>query len=496
MTRTLVLAALCGAAGLLVAACSDTVPGCVQGKQELCPCPGGGEGIQVCSADNTFGPCQCSGGPGADASTDTSGGDAGVVDALSDGASADVSTTPDAVVDTPPPLSDIIIGAPDIPFDGYVSVTDASSDAQTSGNCGSPCGYGALKGLVCAPNATTNISGALVTVTATTCDGTVQTYQTYSLPDGTYYFPDLPCGTHVVTVTIGQWEREYPLVVNAGELTDHTGALTKVCFASNSVPIAVLWGQWDHQEDLLADLGISGDVYDYSFDFYNDTHPDDIEAVQMLRDPAWLNQYKIIFFNCGSAAQDWVNMYPEIGTNLNQFVNQGGSLYASDLAWAYLEAAFPNAIDFFGSNDLPNGPSNNGPQVVQGNKTYAATIDDQNLADYVGTTTFTTTYGAGPLIAVQEAAPVAEVHVKGIVHVDPPSPAVCGDGICDSSEVVGCADCPDLFSAVDFVTHAGPMVISYQPAPGTGRIVYTTFHNDEQADDIMTKLLYYLVFIL
>ncbi len=44
---------------------------------------------------------------------------------------------------------------------------------------------------------------------------------------------------------------------------------------------------------------------------------------------------------------------------------------------------------------------------------------------------------------------------------------------------------------------AGPVVLSHQPAvPGAGRVVYTTFHNDEQADKLMVKILNYLVFLL
>ncbi|HZL93344.1 MAG TPA: hypothetical protein VFB99_06855, partial [Vicinamibacterales bacterium] len=35
---------------------------CTPGRQETCPCEGGGQGIQVCGADGTFGACDCAAG--------------------------------------------------------------------------------------------------------------------------------------------------------------------------------------------------------------------------------------------------------------------------------------------------------------------------------------------------------------------------------------------------------------------------------------------------
>ena len=53
----------------------------------------------------------------------------------------------------------------------------------------------------------------------------------------------------------------------------------------------------------------------------------------------------------------------------------------------------------------------------------------------------------------------------------------------------------------EFLNFAGPAVVRFQPqatagSPSLGRIVYTTFHNDEQADALMQNILNYLVFLL
>jgi len=116
--------------------------------------------------------------------------------------------------------------------------------------------------------------------------------------------------------------------------------------------------------------------------------------------------------------------------------------------------------------------SDDGPQQVAGNQEVPATIVDATLAEHVGSSVFTAVYGAGPLIAVQEVAAAGTQHVIGPVELD--------DG--------------DAFTPA--TKHVGPLVMSYKPAPGSGTLVFTTFHNDEQADEVMLGILYYLVFLL
>jgi len=460
-----------GLALAALAACSDdetALSTCVPGKVEACPCTGGGAGVQTCSAAGTFGPCECGLAGDATAATD---GDATA------GTGGDATTATDGA-------------ASDIP----VFVGDAVADVTPSDHC-EPCGYGSVRGRVCSPSQHVGIPNAIVTITAIDCDGVAKTYTTRTAPDGDYDFGQIPCGTHQVHVDAGAFGRAYDVEVVTGQLTDLSGAAQKVCLAGEATPIAVFWGQWDEQEDLLGDLGFVFTFFDYEQEYFDGTPSQDIEAVKVLRDPARLSAYRILFFDCGSAALGWVDRYPEIATNLYDFVMGGGSIYASDLAWAYVEAAFPSAIDFYGADDLPDVPQAlDGPQRVKGQKDYAATIEDPVLATYAGATTFTTRYGAGPLIAVQAAGPGTTVHVRGIVHVELPR-AQCGDGICDPSEVLQCADCTSLIPD-DHVVHAGPMVLSHTPPGGAGRVVYTTFHNDEQADELMRKILYYLVFQL
>lgn len=423
-----------------------------------CPCAGGQVGTQTCKEDGSgwgdCGPCT----PGFEAADGAGSSDSGS------------STTDDAATDAQPEVwshdAALDVGPSLDPADAVVA------DAGYSESC-SPCGTGSVKGIICAPSEQVYVGNAHVTVSVIGCDGLPATLETWSGPDGSYWFPEVPCGLHKVYVSAGSFTNQYTIDVKTGKTTDLSGVGKKQCFKANAVPIAVFWGQWDHQHDLLDQLGFDFTYYEFEWEYFNDVDPDDIEAVQVLRDPALLAQYKVLFFNCGSAPLKYVHSYPEIADNLREFVLGGGSLYASDLAWAYLEAAFPDAFDFYGSVDLPKTPmANDGPQQAASNVSIPCTILDPKLSEYVGVGTFTAKYGPGPLIAVEAPGPGSAVHVSAAVKFEDPAPFK------------------------DYFTLIQPVVLSHQPQPGAGRLVYTTFHNDEQADAVMLKILYYLVFTL
>jgi len=455
--RLLLCCALLAACSSPTPAASGGVPKCVPGKTDSCACPGGGSGVQTCSAEGVWASCACQ-----NALTDATNVD------VADGSSGQVSDVPNTASDTPTGGFG----------DGIAVGSDVPAGLDATEHC-VPCEYGALKGLVCAPNDQIYVSDATVTLTVIDCDGQVKQLSTVTDSDGSYYFPKVPCGKHEALVESGSFKAQYNVFIKPGQQRDLTGIGQKLCFLADSTKIAVFWGQWDEQHDLLDKLGLQYTYYNFSAEYFNDAiQPKDIEAVQVLRDPTKLSKFDVIFFNCGSAAQKYVNQFPEIAKNLKAFVLAGGSLYASDLAWAYVEAAFPDAIDFFGSNELPSAPTNDGPQEAAGNQKFAATIVNNALAKYVGVTTFQAKYGPGPLIVVDKAGPGTTVHVTGIPQVTNKNKKSVFD--------------PDTLA------YPSPMVLTHQPPgqPKAGRVIYTTFHNDEQTDAVMLKILNYLVFKL
>ncbi len=443
---------------LVLVACGSSESGrvgaCVPGKQEACPCAGGGSSVQLCKDDGSgYLPCACG---AADVANAADAADA--TSALSDGTAHGPETPLEVWAPKELPVTP--------PFDGFGDVTPTPS-------C-KPCGTGPVKGVVCAPSEQHYIPGAKVTIDAIGCDGQPVHLETTTKLDGSYYFPEVPCGDHFINVVAGSFHVTYAVDVAVGTGIDVTGAGKKQCFKAKGIPIAVFWGQWDHQHELLDKLGFEYTFFNFKDEYFNNVPAKDIEAVQVLRDPAALAKFKILFFNCGSAALGFVHDFPEIKKNLKAFVEAGGSMYASDLSWAYIEGAFPNAIDFHGSDDLPTGPQAlNGPQHAKGQQSVPATIIDTDLSAYAGASVFTAKYGPGPLILVEAPGLGTLEHVRGPVVTDKDT------GLFQPPEVV-----------------AGPLVLSFRPSPGSGSVVFTTFHNDEQADELMKKILDYLVFKL
>lgn len=431
---------------------------CVPGKVEYCPCPRGGSGTQTCQSDGTWGPCiPCIEGEGV------------IFDSFVELAYEDIQAEAnDISFDTPWTI-------PEASADLF-SIVDVIGDSQVTSSC-TPCGYGSLKGLVCAPNMKTFVPNALVTVDVVDCDQVAKEFQTHTDKDGAFYFPQLPCGTHVVHVTAGSFSTTYNVTIETGKTTD-ISQLGMRCFDAQKVKIAVFWGQWDKLQDLLSELGLAYKYYNYEADYFAGVAPEKIEAFQVLNDPMQLAQYDILFFNCGSAPIKWVSSYPTIRQNLRNYVLFGGSMYASDLAWEYVEGAFPDAVKFYGTNELPSeGLDPNGPQVAKDHQNIVAHIKDGVLAAYLGLNEFVAHYGSGPLIVVEAAGEGTVAHVVGKPIIKNPK--------------YGQPFQPQYIEGPE-----GPLVLSFTPAEGAGRVVYTTFHNDEQVDNIILKVLHYLVFLL
>jgi hypothetical protein len=81
-----------------------------------------------------------------------------------------------------------------------------------------------------------------------------------------------------------------------------------------------------------------------------------------------ISQYDIIFANCSGSAYE---NGPSAASSLQQFVQNGGSFYASDWAYTYLRAAFPGYVTFPDTARIGSA------------QTVVADIVDQGLANYI-----------------------------------------------------------------------------------------------------------------
>ena len=340
-------------------------------------------------------------------------------------------------------------------------VTD-TVQVEVSDTCDPCTGLGSLKGRVCSPSQNVFISGATVTVTGTGCNGAPFTQTVDSSVDGSYYLLDLPCGAHSLVVTKGSFQSTHPVNIKAGQLTDVTGAANKLCLGSGAAKIAVLAGSYDSIESLIAQLGLN-------FDFYNDDGDQGADGaiVALLADNAKLRSYDIVFADCGGTHGWMPQDHPEVMDNVKDFVLTGGSLYMSDYAWTYGEWAFPDKVEWAGNDDVTSMGKSGSPQQIPSDTTVTARVVDGTLASYLGKNTLTVTFDQGPQIATQSVANGAFAHVVADIQV------------------------PLGFQGKDV-----PLVISYVPAQGAGRVIYTNFHNDAQTSSDMLAILQYLVFTL
>ncbi len=325
-----------------------------------------------------------------------------------------------------------------------------------------PCGYGAIRGRVCAPNEQVFVSGARVWVDAYACDGTLIRVETSSDYSGYYLLEDVPCGEQRINIRKGNYDHSFTATVNTGQLNDITGSSYKLCFAPTAARIAVITGDWDNIEDLLEDLGLEVDV----FELYGDWDGEDWmsgQALALLQDRDRLHEYNILLIDCGEAHYD-VSRQFGVDDNIRAFVEGGGSLYMSDFAYIYSERVWPLAIDYYGNNELAGYMgANDGPIVMQSSH-LTGYFNDTDMKAYLGNPpSIPIELGLPPLVSVEGWAGTTNMHIYA--HIP-------------------------QFDANQ------PLVLSFRPTPSSGRVIYTTFHNAEQQMEQMQKVLMYLMFSL
>ena len=368
-------------------------------------------------------------------------------DVAADGVAADVPSsdgTPDAVADAP--------GGGDDPGEGEPTLLDLAPGADIQGGC-AECAYGSVRGLTCAPNQTTAVPNVKVYVDSLDCAGNPLHLETYSNAKGEYQLDNVPCGQQTVQIQKSSFTHQFAVFVDAGLVADASGA--ERCFKANVAKIAVITGDWDRIEDTLDLLKLKYDVYNGAGGGWDSPSSDAAEAVDFLTDGSKLNTYDVLFIDCGSTPANVMNDYgSQISPNLKAFVKKGGSIYASDYGFPYFADTWPGAVKF---------PSD--PYVVDGNQTLLGHVIDPPLFAYLGKDNVSIDFGLGPLTEVTGVDPDTMVHIEGYFK---------------------------QFGATL------PIMMSFVPTPGGGRVVYTTFHNDEQGaiKKDLSAILNYVVFLL
>ena len=180
----------------------------------------------------------------------------------------------------------------------------------------------AVRGRVCDPGNSLGVVGAEVRSGDTA---------TLSGPGGVFVLEGLDDGEHLLSVEKGHFSTTIEVSL------DGVGVdLDEACLDANGVEIALIRGDQDDVEVLLDELGLVYDVY---------------EDTQLLRDRDSLAQYDVLLLPSG-IEDDWSGQSRAVGKVLEDFLVEGGSVYASGDGSALVDAALSAEVEFL---DLDRG---------------------------------------------------------------------------------------------------------------------------------------------
>lgn len=270
----------------------------------------------------------------------------------------------------------------------------------------SPSLTGSVTGRVFAPDGKTAVSDALIYVPtdqsravslrsgAGRAAPEPAIIETRTDANGNFVLTGVPVGDTVVKILKGQWLIKTIVPVTAGGTSTIPVAQTTLPITgTGAAKIAVVLGTFDRMEDVLAKLGL-GEVENghlkpgtQTFDIYGESFGSTTgsrgSVNDLVSDAAKLAQYDIVFFDCGADEEPLENA--TVRQNLRSYVQNGGNLYVTDLAYDYIEQTIPEAIDFFGEDGVAIGTAESSGSAEVGISGVASNADvlDDNLRNWL-----------------------------------------------------------------------------------------------------------------
>jgi hypothetical protein len=301
-------------------------------------------------------------------------------------------------------------------------------------------GPGGVEGRICDPSGQGYVVGAEVTLTHD-----IGTIDTTTDASGAFTLTGVPVGSWPVDVTKGSFSTRFAVAVERGEVVRLPD---EQCLDAASASIGVITGGNDAAEEILDELGIAYDVYDGL--------GISLEYLELLESPERLATYDILLFDCGFNDL-WLLDEADVLANVVEFVEAGGSIYASDWAYTLVERAFPDAMDFYGDDAAF--------VATVGNAVDAdVRVVDANLRATVGADTAHLEHGPVWVVVVA-AGPVTDVLLEGF------APVMGGVSVEDA-----------------------PFATRFRH--GEGQVTYTSFHNEPDLSGVMRDILHEIVLSL
>ncbi len=317
------------------------------------------------------------------------------------------------------------------------------------------CGPGGLIGQTCRPDGGA-IPGADVTIEGFDCEGAPFEIETTADGEGYYDFEGVPAGDHTISITSGSFEATEDVTIVKDQITDRESIGEKVCLTGDEADIAVVTGSFDDIGGILDNLVIEYDTYS--------------TAGALMGDLDSMRDYDVIFVECSANISGSDQEF-----NTRRFVEEGGSLYASDLSWRTVQNSMPESV-IFATEDPDNpGTALDGGTVSAGmtsSQTVMADVVSDEMLNVLGTDEIEIVYNLGGVGTVAEPAASGGVaHFRADLNVT-------GTGYPDG------------------IKENAPLMVTYDDPLGSGFMIYTSFHNSQQASDDIMDVLEYMIFQL
>lgn len=295
-------------------------------------------------------------------------------------------------------------------------ITGCSEDTPTSIPAGNT-----VQGYVRSANGTVSVSGVYVNMSSFPDNPD----STYTDANGFYKFTNVSSGDKSLLFSKGSFRDTIDITVPiSGNVPD--------AYLTPAKPLAFYWGNYDDIQSIIREMGY---VLDSLFiaDFEN---------------PATLQQYSIIFINCGDSSRYNLNT-PVISNNLTAFLNNGGRIYASDWAFGCVKGIHPEL---------------NGTYDGETTSSLLSNVVYSPLQNYLGKNTVDIRY-----------------NLPDWLSLDPNNNYT--------------QNIPFVRATYQSVTN-NPTAFFRETYSGGGKLIYTTFHNEAQLSSDMTKILQFFVFEL
>ena len=319
--------------------------------------------------------------------------------------------------------------------------TDTGSDGDTGDDDGEDeDGTADVRGRVCDPSGDGWTVGAEAWVELDlNGDGTIdQRISDETDAEGWFQLDGVMLGHHTVHIEKGSFSTRIEVALTEPGLVE---LAEEECLQSDDINVAVITGQYDNIGAILSGMNVEYDAYDgVSSSAY----------IDLLTDPDAMGEYDIIFFNCG-IDDGWLVRRSEIGVNIASYVEGGGSIYASDWAYGFFEAAFPTAIDFYGDDDT------HGEAFVGDTSRVDADVLDADMMALLGSNKAELRYDLGGWVVPVSTLSTVQVMLRG-----------------DARLIYG------------GVQANAPLAMKLYRG---GTALYTTFHNEQQITLDMAALL-------